>query len=275
MKRILPILLILLLLCGCAPKEQSAQIAATTKPIAQFAREITNGSGLTVTALITEPISCLHDYSLSVGQMETAQKADIVLLSGGGLEDTMAEALERANAYDCSQGLPLLTGEDGDDPHYWLDPDYALAMAENIADALSEQYPQHAALFAENLQALYPKFEALWGFIDENVYLSDEIITFHDGFAYFADALGLTVLAAMETEPGSEVSAGELSEIIALVREYDLPCVFTEENGAQDAANIVAQETGCKVYTLTTCLSDDDYFEAMRKNIATISEALS
>lgn len=34
-----------------------------------------------------------------------------------------------------------------------------------------------------------------------------ELITFHDGFSYFADAFDLTILRAMEEEAGSEASA--------------------------------------------------------------------
>ncbi|MBQ7255779.1 MAG: zinc ABC transporter substrate-binding protein [Oscillospiraceae bacterium] len=275
MKRILPIILILLLLAGCGAQESYAQIAATTKPIAQFAAAIADGTGLTVDTLVTEPVSCLHDYSLSVKQIQKAQHAELVLLNGGGLEDTMEGALAGTNTFNCSEGLTLLQGEEGADPHYWLDPAFARTMAENIAAALTAQYPQYADTFAANLQTLQGAFDALCGYAAQHSFGGAEIITFHDGFAYFADAMDLTILAAIEEEAGSEVSAGDLTEIIALVREHELPCVFTEENGSQDAARIIADETGCKVYRLTTCITDDDYFAAMRKNIDTVSEALS
>ena len=275
MKRILPILLIFLLLAGCGAQQTYAPIAATTKPIAQFARAIADGTDLTVDTLVTEPVSCLHDYSLSVTQLQKAQHADLVLLSGGGLEDTMADALAGTHTYDCAEGLPLKKTDEGTDPHYWLDPDYACAVAENIASALTAQYPQYADVFAENLAALRGRFNELWEYGARQTFACRELVTFHDGFSYLADYLDLTVLAAIEEEAGSEVAAGDLIEIVSLVREHDLPCVFVEENGARDAAEIIAAETGCKIYTLSTCLSDDDYFAAMRRNIDTLQEALS
>lgn len=275
MKRILPILLALLLLCGCGAGRQSAQIVATTKPLAQFAAALADGTDLTVAALITEPVSCLHDYALSVAQIETAQNAELVLLSGAGLEDAAADALAGVVTVDCSAGLPLKTGEEGTDPHYWLDPALAAQAAANIAAALTTRYPQHAETFAVNLAALQGQFAALSAEMARQSFGGAGIVTFHDGFSYFADALGLTVLAAIETEPGSEVAAGDLTRIIALVRAQGLPCVFTEENGARDAAEIVAAETGCAIHTLTTCLSSDDYFAAMRQNIETVREALT
>ena len=44
-----------------------------------------------------------------------------------------------------------------------------------------------------------------------------ELITFHDGFSYFADAFDLTILRAMEEEAGSEASAREVADIVAAV----------------------------------------------------------
>ena len=58
------------------------------------------------------------------------------------------------------------------------------------------------------LNNIRPKLDALAG---------KPLITFHDGFAYFARAFGLEIAAAMEIEAGSEPSARELEEIIRLM----------------------------------------------------------
>ena len=60
MKKLTICLLILTMLCGCAPAPQ-ARIAATTLPVYQFTQRITAGTDLTVTRLVTENVSCLHD----------------------------------------------------------------------------------------------------------------------------------------------------------------------------------------------------------------------
>ena len=78
----------------------------------------------------------------------------------------------------------------------------------------------------------------------------------------------------MEVEAGSEPSAKELEAIIALVESRQIPAVFYETNGVSGAAEVVAGETGCSVWTLDMAISNGDYFAAMRENIDIVKEAL-
>ena len=126
-------------------------------------------------------------------------------------------------------------------------------MARNICNGLSAQYPQNSDAFSANLEALLSDLDALQAYGEEQ--LSDltcrEIITFHDGFAYFADSFGLTILEAVEEESGSEASAAELKELITMVREHSLPAIFTEANGSTSAAGIISAESS-KVKPVTS-----------------------
>ena len=103
---------------------------------------------------------------------------------------------------------------------------------------------------------------------------SREIITFHDGFSYFADSFGLTILEAVEEESGSEASARELIHLIEIIREHDVKAIFTEVNGSSSAASIISRETGVNCAALDMGMSGDSYFEAMYHNIDTLKEAL-
>jgi len=101
-----------------------------------------------------------------------------------------------------------------------------------------------------------------------------KIITFHDGFSYLAEAYDLTILKAIEEEAGSEASAAQLKDLITLVQENDLKAIFTEKNGSTSAAEIIARETGAKIFTLDMAISGESYFDAMYHNIDTLKEAL-
>ena len=290
MKRILTILLLILVLCGCSPDGEPAQVAATTLPVFEFTSALCEGTGITVTRLVTEEVSCLHDYSLNVRQVRSAEAAKLIVISGAGLEAFLDDLLLNAEIADASAGIELICPKEGhqhaehdheghshdQDPHIWLSPANAMIMSENICSELCAKYPEHEDTFHANLEALLKRIEAVKLYGEETLASLScrEIITFHDGFSYFADAFGLTILEAVEEESGSEASAKELIHLIEEVEHHQLPAIFTEKSGSVSAASIIARETGCEIYTLDMAMAGASWFDAMYHNIDTIKEAL-
>lgn len=285
---ILLILSVILTACTSAPQEQ---VAATTLPVYQFTSSICEGTPITVTRLVTESVSCLHDYSLTVGQMKATEGAEVVVISGAGLEDFMEESLESAKCIiDASTGVTLMEGghhhhhdeEDESehhhdmDPHIWLSPVNAIAMSKNICSGLSQQYPEYKDVFEKNLEKLVQELTELneYGIAQLQNLSCRELITFHDGFGYLAKAYDLEILEAIEEESGSEASADELIHLIDLVKEHHVPAIFTETNGSASAASVISSETKVSVFTLDMAMSGDDYFASMYHNIDTLKEAL-
>lgn len=290
MKHYLSLVIILcLLMGGCAAFQPAAQIAATTLPVYEFTTRLCEGTGITVTRLVTESVSCLHDYTLQVDQMRSIEAAEAVILSGAGLEEFLEEALVKATStIDASAGIELLCPEESlhhdhsnhdhheSDPHIWLSPANAAVMAQNICTGLIDLYPQYEAAFLSNLSGLLAELKALddYGMELLKTLSFREIITFHDGFAYLAEHYGLHILRAVEEESGSEASAAELIELIKLVEHHNLPVIFTEANGADAAARTIRAETGAEIYTLDMAMAGDSYFDAMYHNIDMLREAL-
>ena len=294
MRRLLTIFLAaLLLLCGCANAAPPADIAATTLPVWEFTSRICDGTPLSVTRLVTEEVSCLHDYALNVRQVKAAEAADVIVISGAGLEEFMEDLLHGKNTVDASTGISLLIPEEHhheeedhhenheghdhqQDPHIWLSPVNAAIMAENIFSGLAAQYPQHKPQFETNLQQLLLELDQLNHYGEErlNALSCRDLITFHDGFAYLAECYDLHILEAVEEESGSEASAKELIQLIEEVEHHKIPAIFTEKSGSVSAAGIIARETGCRSFTLDMAMAGDSYFDAMYHNIDTLKEAL-
>ena len=283
---LLSALLMLSLLPGCAARDH-AQVAATTLPVYEFTTRLCAGTDISVTRLVTESVSCLHDYSLNVSQVQAVESAEVVIISGAGLEGFMDDLLENAAVIDSSHGIAPLDCENEHDhshdhhhherdAHIWLSPAHAKLMAQNICAGLCAQFPRYSDTFNKNLADLLTQLDKLQAYGQEQ--LRDlscrELITFHDGFAYFAEAFDLTILKAIEEESGSEASAQELIHLIDLVDHHDLPAVFTEINGSVSAADIIARETGAAVCQLDMAMAGTSYFDAMYHNINTVKEAL-
>lgn len=285
---LLVVLTLLLGLAGCAAPTETPQILATTKPVYDLTRHLCADTDLSVGLLISENVSCLHDYTLSVEQVRNAEGAEIIVLSGAGLEDFMSDLLSHCDrVIDSSVGIPLLEcteehDHDHDhhheaDAHIWLAPMNALQMAKNICDGLSKAYPQYADHFRTKLTEWEIALEALQTYGEQELSSLScrEMVTFHDGFGYFAQAFDLTIAAAMEEESGSEASAKELIHLMELIQERKIPAVFTEVNGSVSAATIICNELGISEFALNMCMDlESDYIQLMYDNIRTVKEAL-
>lgn len=282
-----------LLLSACTPAAEpgddgTLHILATTYPVYLFTTAVTEGAeDVEVSLLVNQPTSCLHDYTLTVSDMWAIEKADVLVMNGAGLEDFMGDALAASDAavIDCSEGIELLPalgheGHDHDteyDPHIWMCEESALVMMNNILHGLGALDEKNLDCYRENAAAaaaLVPEDDARM----ENL-ACPYLITFHDGFQYFALDNGLNLLKSIEEEEGAEASAAEIQEVVDLVREYEIPAIFTERNGSEATARAISRETGCAVYQLDMIMSGDGtgiqpYLDAMQKNIDTIAEAL-
>ncbi|MEA4813848.1 MAG: metal ABC transporter substrate-binding protein [Oscillospiraceae bacterium] len=290
---------ILLSLAGCGSGGSSSSantgdgglvVAATTYPIYLFTTAIVGDvEGVTVEQVITDKVSCIHDYTLTVPQMKIIEAADIVVENGAGFEDFMSDVLAASDAevVDSSEGISLLKmmedGTEEDDPHIWMSPDNAKVMLKNIADGLSAADSSHAAAYSANYEAAVKQLDDAADSLDADKISAPQdckLITFHDGFQYFAQYFGFDLVASIEEESGSEASAKDIESIVSLVKQYDIPAVFTEVNGSDTTAQAIARETGAGVYSLDLIMSGDGsgiepYIKAINGNYYTVHDVFA
>ena len=305
---------VLLLTPGCVSRGPQAEaqefhIVATTYPLYVLACAVSCGvEGTRVDRLSTGQVSCLHDYTLTVSDMRQLETADLLLLNGAGLEDFMLHATDhlRTLQIDCSKGISLLEADGHThhehsvqhdhehdhehDPHYWMDPRNLSLATLTIADALSRADPAREALYQKNAAAAVDILSV--SYTQWKNELMDiqhpHLITFHDGFHYFAEAFGLHLLFSMEEEEGATASAKDILTAAAYVKEYSVPCIFAETNGPKAAARAVSGETGATVSSLSMLMDGENISPncsvadalarlliPMSKNIATLSEVLA
>jgi ABC-type Zn uptake system ZnuABC Zn-binding protein ZnuA len=166
-------------------------------------------------------------------------------------------------------------------------------MANAIAQGLSEVDPDHRAVYQANAQTVaeailtdYERWTAQLSALS-----CPYLITFHDGFRYFAEAFELELLFSMEEEDGATASAKDILTASTLVKEYHLPCIFMESNGSGAAARAVSGETGADIEVLSMLMDgtelsslkddlsaveilDELYLSPMAQNVETLKEVL-
>ena len=159
-----------------------------------------------------------------------------------------------------------------------------MIMAGNIQRGLSQADPDNAQAYSDNLASATVLLSS-WDSNFQDIIQEAEqeggvtisgLITFHDGFQYFAKALDLPLLAAIEEEEGSEASAQVINETVSLVKENNIPIIFTEINGSDATAQAIARETGCQVGQLTMLMDGPDdgklsnYLDGLSSNVTAI-----
>ena len=89
-----------------------------------------------------------HDYEVRPARRQALAGADLVVRSGGELDDWLDDAIDaagtRAPVLDLADHVTLLDG----DPHWWQDPRNAIRAVAALRDALTRADPAGARTYA-------------------------------------------------------------------------------------------------------------------------------
>ena len=263
---------------------QSLRVVTSFYPVYVAVLNVTAGiPGVEVSNLASPHVGCLHDYQLTAGDVRRLADADLLLVNGAGMEPFLGKVAQQSpkvRVVEVSEGIPLLD----DNPHVWVSFEGARRQTDNIAAALAAADPERADAFRANAAAYNAALTAL----EEKMraalapYAGTPIVTFHEAFPYFARDFDLDLAGEIEREPGAEPSARELADTVKLVRERKVKALFAEPQFPDQSAQVVARETGVRVYSLdpvVTGPSDPEeargaYLRAMEKNLEVLQEAL-
>ena len=268
-------------------KDGSVRIVTTFYPMYIDAINIAKGiDGVSVTNMTKPQTGCLHDYQLTTEDMKTLEKADILIANGAGMEsflDKVIKGQKKLTIIDASQNMELLETDGEKNPHLWLSVTANIQQVKNITEQLKKADPKHADAYQANADIYIQKLEALKKEMHDNLdkVSHKDIVTFHEAFPYFAKEFGLNIIAVVEREPGSEPTPSELQAVIQQIKPLSSKVLFTEPQYAPSAAQTISRETGAKIFTLdpvvtgeSTADAMDAYLVTMRKNMATLKEAL-
>ncbi len=284
---LLVVLLVAPLLTACASGAHGPgqiKVAASIPPLADMAREI-GGDQVTV-MLLVPPGSSVHTYEPTPRQVEFVATAQVLVLNGVNLEFWAPKVIEAANNRNLrvvytAEGLPILerSGEEGGNPHVWLDPVDAEYQAGRIRDTLIAVDPEHRPIYEANAARYLGRLSALDAEIRAQTasWTHRRFVAFHSAWVYFAQRYNLEQVAVIEEFPGKEPSPEYLAEVVQEIRKYNVPVVFAEPQLPPKAAQTVAEEAGVKVITLDPLggvQGRNTYVELMRYDVAEMAKGL-
>lgn len=134
------------------------------------------------------------------------------------------------------------------DPHIWLDPENAKAMARAVAQALSEADPENATAYAMNAQAFGQSVDQTAATVTAELepVMNVPYVVFHDAYHYFEDRFGLSPAGSISDVSAQAPSAGRLADIRNKITAVKAACVFREPQYDDKVVSAVIEDTGAR-----------------------------
>ena len=253
---------------ACPAQADTPRVLVSIAPLAGIAAAVMDGVG-TPDVLITGNASP-HTYQLRPSDAKRLEQADLVIWVGPGLETFLEKPLTQlashATQLELAQapGLTHYTNRSGgvwepeaedehetehdapdhghehddehqhnhgaNDPHLWLDPRNAAAIAQLIAQQLAAQDPAHAARYASNAAAFNADVLALHARLQAQLtpLKNRGFIVFHDAYQYFEKSYGLAGRGSITLSPEVPPSAAQLAALQQRIQSHEVVCVLAE-----------------------------------------------
>ena len=137
-------------------------------------------------------------------------------------------------------------------PHYWLDPQNGLRVAQGLAQKLGQMSPGDAGYFNQRLESFRQRLTAAERRWDEQMkpYRGRKVITYHQSWPNFVKRFGLQVADYVEPRPGIPPSPAHVVELITLMKRQGVKLILVEPYFDLKTPQSVARETGGQVVVL-------------------------
>lgn len=258
---------------------------------------------------------CLHNYQLTTGDMQLLSTADVLIINGGGaenfLEDVLkaypdliiieaCEPLEEAHSHEEEvHQHEEEHSEDADEEasgsthdheghehselaHIWMCPSDYKEQVAYIGEQLEDLLPAYEGVIAQNTKDYQEQITGIQMEMEQLHEISEGkavlVILLHEAFEPFCEELGYEVLHTINLDEDTQVSSGELAEVISLMETHPETLILAEELYGQDLAETIQREINVTVVYLSPLtrgeLTTDGYITGMMENIQLLKEAL-
>jgi zinc/manganese transport system substrate-binding protein len=163
-------------------------------------------------------------------------------------------------------------------PHYWLPPDNARALADLMARRFSELDPAGADTYRSRWRAFDAKLAAKsteWQARAAQL-RGRKVVTYHKSWGYLTHWLGLDEVGYVEPKPGIPPTAFHTGELIKLMKQAGVHLILMENYYPRSLADIIARNTGARVLALPANVGGvptaRTYFELVDGIVSAIAE---
>lgn len=271
-----PTALLAAALLFAAPAMAGPKVVASVVPVQSIVAAVMGDTG--TPELLLKGSMSEHRAVFSPSQVAALGEADLVFIVGHGLEAKLAQ-LSGSDAVNGKafiqlsdapglKTLPIRQGGAwepdtdehqatdthaaegvlGFDPHVWLDPENARAMAAMAAEVLAKADPGNAATYRANASAFSGELDKTSAAIaTELAPVKDRpFIVFHDAYQYFERRFGLAGAGSISDVSAQAPSAERLAQVRDKIIAAKAACVFREPQYDDKVVATVIEGTGAR-----------------------------
>jgi len=277
---------------GAQPASAQRQVPAlkigvTLHPYYSWtANVIGNLPGYELRAILPGEIDA-GDYQPRPEDIKKLVDLDAIVVNGIGHDDFINSMLKasgnsRVKIIRVNDETPQIHSIRGKAPnsHTFISFTNAIQQTYTIQKALAVLRPhdaaalqQNAAAYARRLRQI--KAKAAAALADAKI---TRVVTVHDGYGYLLQEFGLEVAGVVQPAHGLTPSAGELRDMVALLKRENIRVVFSEETFPAPLLKVLREEAGVRVYTISHIASGpfsaDKFEREMQRNVDTMIRAL-
>lgn len=272
------------------PAEARLRVAATIETLADLARQV-GGDRVDVQPL-SHGYQDPHFVPAKPSLVLALNRADALVYVGLDLEIGWLPPLVQQSrnpkiqtgqpgSIDCSAAIqvrdvPSVSADQlramGDvhplgNPHYWIPPENALAIARALAARFTALDAGGAATYQARLgdfTARLARKQAEWARRAASL-RGQKLVTYHKSWSYVARWLGLDEAGYIEPKPGIPPTANHTAQLIQMMRAQGVKLIVLESFYPSGLANIIGKDTGARVVPLPSDVgataSIHDYFD--------------
>jgi zinc/manganese transport system substrate-binding protein len=203
---LLAAVLLLLALAGCGTTAPASSHGGVLNVVAgenfwgSIATQL-GGTHVSVTSIVSDPNADPHQYESNTNAARAFAQANYIILNGAGYDD-WGQQLMAANPVSGRKVLTvadLLGKHEGDNPHFWYNPDYVEQVANQITSdckaldaAGSAYFDQQRAAFETSLSSYHRRLaEIKQKFAGQKIGATESI------FVYMVNYLGLNLISPL------------------------------------------------------------------------------
>ena len=277
----------------------AAVVSAQTAPVAPLKIGVTlhpyyswtsnivgNLPGYEVRALLPGDIDA-GDYQPRPQDIKRLADLDVVIVNAIGHDDFIFSMLKasgntRAAVVRVNAETPVIRAARGTgvNSHTFISFSNAIQQTYAIQRELARLRPQdasalgrNAAEYARRLRGI--KARAASRLADAAI---TRVVTVHDGYGYLLQEFGLEVAGVVQPSHGLTPSAGELRDMVALLKREQITVVFSEETFPEPLLKVLRDEAGVSVFIISHIakgpFTPDKFEREMQENAETMVRAL-